>query len=283
MSKNRPKKITVLYHAFCPDGFGAAYAAWKKFGKKAEYIPVSHQSLPPQNLEGKEVYIVDFSYPKEILKQIEIKAKSLTVIDHHVSAEEDVKSASNHVFDISHSGSVLTWKYLHPGTPTPKLLQYIEDTDIWKFKLTYSKEIMSVIALTNFNFSDWDNLAEKLEDKKGFEDCVEKGKVFLEQWNKIVENFASMAEEVEFEGYKVLAINAPSIFKSDVGYLLNVRKPPFAIVWYYQRGHFNFSLRSDGSVDVSKIAQKYGGGGHKAAASFRMDIGVDFPFKRLKK
>jgi len=81
----------------------------------------------------------------------------------------------------------------------------------------------------------------------------------------------------------VLAINAPSIFKSDVGYLLNVRKPPFAIVWYYQRGHFNFSLRSDGSVDVSKIAQKYGGGGHKAAASFRMDIGVDFPFKRLKK
>lgn len=283
MPKNKPKKIAVLYHAFCPDGFGGAYSAWKKFGKKAEYIPVSHQSPPPKNLEGKEIYVVDFSYPKEILKQMSDGAESLTVIDHHASAENDVKSVANHIFDLDHSGAILAWKYFHENKPVPKLLAYIEDTDLWKFKLPYSKEIMSVVSQRNFKFETWDGLARDLEDKKIFKSYVEKGKTLREQWDKIVEDFASMAEEVEFDGYRVLVANAPSIFKSDVGNLLAKRKPPFAIIWYYQRGHFNFSLRSDGSVDVSKIAQKHGGGGHKAAASFRMDISVPFPFKKVSK
>jgi len=33
------KEIVIIYHADCPDGFGAAYAAWKKFGDKASYLP----------------------------------------------------------------------------------------------------------------------------------------------------------------------------------------------------------------------------------------------------
>ena len=50
------KNNIVLYHAGCPDGFGAAWACWKKFGDNAEYMPVSHGS-PPPNVEGKNVYI----------------------------------------------------------------------------------------------------------------------------------------------------------------------------------------------------------------------------------
>src|SRR3989344_1169898 len=34
------KKIAVLYHKGCTDGFGAAWAAWKKFGARAEYLGV---------------------------------------------------------------------------------------------------------------------------------------------------------------------------------------------------------------------------------------------------
>jgi phosphoesterase RecJ-like protein len=33
-------------------------------------------------------------------------------------------------------------------------------------------------------------------------------------------------------------------------------------------GKYKFSLRSKGDIDVSKIAQKYGGGGHLNAAGF---------------
>ena len=33
------KSIVVIYHGRCRDGFAAAYAAWKKFGDKASYLP----------------------------------------------------------------------------------------------------------------------------------------------------------------------------------------------------------------------------------------------------
>ena len=59
------KNIVVLYHADCPDGFGGAWAAHKKLGEKAEYIGVHHNFLPPKGLDGKEIYMIDFVYPKE--------------------------------------------------------------------------------------------------------------------------------------------------------------------------------------------------------------------------
>jgi nanoRNase/pAp phosphatase (c-di-AMP/oligoRNAs hydrolase) len=46
---------------------------------------------------------------------------------------------------------------------------------------------------------------------------------------------------------------------------------------------WHFSLRGDGSIDLSKVAQTYGGNGHKSAASFRLPFGASFPFKPLKK
>lgn len=33
------KEIVIIYHAQCRDGLGSAYAAWKKFGDNASYIP----------------------------------------------------------------------------------------------------------------------------------------------------------------------------------------------------------------------------------------------------
>ena len=35
-------KPLVIYHANCADGFGAAFAAWRKLGDEAEYVPMDH-------------------------------------------------------------------------------------------------------------------------------------------------------------------------------------------------------------------------------------------------
>jgi hypothetical protein len=52
----------VLYHSNCYDGFGAAYAAWKKFGDEGtKYLPVSYGFPPPEMPDAKAVSIVDFS------------------------------------------------------------------------------------------------------------------------------------------------------------------------------------------------------------------------------
>ena len=64
------KKNVLLYHANCPDGFGSAYSFWKKFGDDMEYIPVKHGQPPPEGLSGKNVYIADFAYKRDILLEL---------------------------------------------------------------------------------------------------------------------------------------------------------------------------------------------------------------------
>jgi len=86
--------------------------------------------------------------------------------------------------------------------------------------------------------------------------------------DKVVEELALEASEVLFEGYRVLMVNAPSRFVSLLGHRLAARQGPFAIIWHYREGRFKLSLRSDGSVDVSELAARYGGGGHPGAAGF---------------
>ena len=58
MSENK-KEIVILYHGGCPDGFGGAYAAWKKFGDAAEYIPVQHDRVVPEGLAGRKLFFID--------------------------------------------------------------------------------------------------------------------------------------------------------------------------------------------------------------------------------
>jgi hypothetical protein len=50
----------ALYHAECADGFGAAWALWRRF-PQARFVPVKHGVPPPEGLKGERVVIVDFS------------------------------------------------------------------------------------------------------------------------------------------------------------------------------------------------------------------------------
>ncbi|MEK7477962.1 MAG: hypothetical protein AAB645_01165, partial [Patescibacteria group bacterium] len=87
MTKKSKKKIAVIYHGDCNDGFGGFLAAYKKFGERADYYPLKNQSLPPDGLKDKQVFIIDFSFKKEILQKIERDNLSMVIIDHHMSAE----------------------------------------------------------------------------------------------------------------------------------------------------------------------------------------------------
>ncbi|MCW9054369.1 MAG: DHHA1 domain-containing protein [Candidatus Pacebacteria bacterium] len=273
------KNIVILYHAKCFDGFGAAWVCRKEFGEDAEYIPVSDRITPPEGLDGKEVYVVDFSYPKEVLRDLEIRAKRLVVIDHHLSAEENVRSLKEHVFDLDHSGAILTWQYFFPDTEPPLLLKLIEDNDLWLFNFSETKPFIKILGIISFEFEDWDALAEDFEDKEKRAAILEKGSLYEEYWNMLIKQLADSAKEVEFEGYRVYAINMHGIFRSELGNLLANKKPPFAILWGHKdEDALTFSLRGDGSVNVAEIAEKYGGGGNHDTAAFRITNSVTLPF-----
>jgi oligoribonuclease NrnB/cAMP/cGMP phosphodiesterase (DHH superfamily) len=275
------KNIVILYHADCSDGFGGAWAAWKKFGNHADYIPVYHHNPPLTGLRGKEIYMIDFTYNEPVIRKMLKENKRVTSIDHHISQEKAVKLTEKYSYAVNCSGSVLAWKYFHPKTNVPILLRYIEDGDLWKFKIPRTKEVYAALALIKCNFRAWDALARELQNGAKRKRFIEKGKLLLRAEEELVKDIARNCEEVKFAGHRALAVNSP-ILPSQLGAVLD-KKAPIAIIWSERGGIINVSLRSNGKPDVSKIAKKLGGGGHKASAGFDFKAGKPFPWKLIVK
>ena len=279
------KQIVVLYHGKCPDGFAGAYAAWKKFGDSADYLPVDHGDAPPEGLEGKEVYLVDFCY--ETAEQMETLAKitkRFVVLDHHESAKSFTESAPEHVYDEARSGATIAWSYFHPDAPIPRLMQYLEDGDLYRYVLSETRDIFSYLLVLPFDFSAWDELAIGLEDDAKRADILKKAGAYTEFFEALAQSSVELAKKVSFEGYEVYFVAThPNItMKSYVANQLYKKLPPFALIVTAHPNGFGVSIRSDGSVDVSKIAGKYGGGGHPGSSGFFIPNGSEMPWKEIE-
>ena len=87
-------KPLVIYHADCTDGFGAAFAAWTKLGDDAEYVPMQYGEKTPLDpskiqYEDREVYVLDFSFPRETMERLFANAKRVVWLDHHASVMKE--------------------------------------------------------------------------------------------------------------------------------------------------------------------------------------------------
>ena len=278
------KNIVVIYHGDCPDGFSGAWAAYKKFGDKAEYLPGFHNNTPSiDGLKDKEIYFVDFIYSDKIVNQLTKDNRRVTAIDHHISGEVLVKTTKDYSYAVDHSGAVLSWKYFHPEKKVPRMLEHIEDRDLYKFKLSNSRAICSFIDSFDFDFKIWDKLADDLEDSSKLKSYVEKGEIIVGYEEELIRRLIDdNSKLIQFEGFETFVVNAPHMFASDIGHALCLEKPPIGVVWSEGKDLVRVSLRSDGTVDVSKIAEKFGGGGHKGAAGFRLPSIKSFPWKEVK-
>jgi oligoribonuclease NrnB/cAMP/cGMP phosphodiesterase (DHH superfamily) len=256
----------VIYHADCSDGFGAAYAAWKCLGKKAVYHAAKHGSTPP-DVTGKNVAILDFSYDNVTIKGMIEEADDLIVIDHHKSAMVELHDISNTIFDMNHSGTILSWNFFHRGKEPPKFLLYIEDRDLWKWELPYSKEFAASFDMIPFEFEEF----LKFEDDSVFDDAVKRGSYILAYSKTVVKKVCEKAKPRKYDGHDVLVVNS-SHWMSEIGARLSP-DCDFAVIWFYDHEERNIkvSLRAfHDHVDVSEIAKRFGGGGHKKAAGFTL-------------
>lgn len=265
------KEIAVLYHGKCPDGFAGAYAAWKKFGDSASYIPVDHGDAPLEGLENREVYLIDFCYETaEQMDALAKTAKRLVVLDHHETARAFVENAPEHVYDKKRSGATIAWSYFHPETPMPRLMKYLEDGDLYHYTLPETRDIFSYLLVLPSEFPAWDELARGLEGDATRATILNKAAAYTEFFESLARSSVERAKKVRFEGYEVYFVAThPSItMKSYVGHELYEKLPPFALVVTAHPNGFGVSIRGNGTVDVAKIAEKYGGGGHPGSAGF---------------
>ncbi len=282
MDQPTPLKNTVIiYHADCPDGFGAAWAAWKRFGDIASYLPAYHRTEPPAGLEGKEVYTIDYSYSPDQVKKHAPLSKKWVIIDHHITNEPTLPLASEAHFDLTHSGAYLAWTYFHSEKPVPKLIQYVEAADLWNFELPFARELDDAIHLRDLDFLEWDTMAREMETESGFAKLRSEGELLRKANMQEVARLVKHAEEVTFEGYQALMVNSPA-HVSELGAALYTQMPPIAIIWSRRGKKVIVSLRSDGSVDVAKIAQMYGGGGHAVAAGFSWEVDTFLAFQKAQ-
>ncbi|HEY0010725.1 MAG TPA: hypothetical protein VGB97_02300 [Candidatus Paceibacterota bacterium] len=274
-------KTLILYHGGCPDGFGGAYAAWKKFGDQAEYIPL-HRGVPaPDAIDGNDVYLIDFTYTRDVMDDILARAASVIVLDHHEGVQDVVEAMPEYVYDSARSGATIAWGYFHPGVPVPKLLSYVEDDDIYRFTFPETKPLLTYLIIQPLDFVVWDEIARKLEDPTEGAIILEKAAAYREYFEHLAEQAVEKANLVSFEGEEIYFANSHphKTMKSLIGNLLAKKKGPFALVVSAHPNGYGVSIRGDGTVNVAKIAEKYGGNGHPNSAGFLIPREGPFPWE----
>jgi hypothetical protein len=272
---------TCFYHAGCPDGLGAAWAVWRAWGPGARYLPRGHDDVvDARTLEGDLVVFVDIAPSNGELRQLASRAARVVVLDHHVSARDRFENdlgVQNAIagrghqirFDLTHSGAMLAWSYFHPDEPAPDLLRYVEDQDLWSWKLPASEEVNAAIASYPRDFEAWEELAAR-----PVAELAAEGVPILRASRIEVERALQSAHPVALGTRRAEAVNA-RLHRSNIGHEL-AKRAAFDLHWgvvYRLTGErVDVSLYSIGDLDVAKLAESHGGGGHANAAGFSVTL-----------
>lgn len=268
----------VLYHGrSCPDGFASALAARLYYGDAVECVGLDHGDIKSVDdlpaLDGRVVYILDFSFDADILRAIEQRAAKLVLLDHHKSAAEKLTGFACRCgvvhFDLSKSGARLAWEFFHPDAPVPDLVRFVEDRDIWAWQYPESAAFLAALDMEPLDFSRWAQIAAYSPTE--VQTFMARGQAMDEKFSKLAADIADGAQPVVFNGQAGLMVNAPGVFHSLVGDLLSKKSGTFALMWNAGTGGIvKVGLRSQRNFDCIPLAQSMGGGGHAQACGFKI-------------
>ena len=209
-----------------------------------------------------------------------------------IAMNDRIEKQSKHVIihDNNKSGAMLAWEYFHPGTEVPMLIQHIDDYDRWVFAIegtkAFNKTLWSYVPWT---FEQWETnflpFDDSVEYHAPYNNFIEQGEAILRAHEQNVQAVVKGAGRVcqilvpasvgegalQITG---LSANCPPHLTSDVGHELATQSGTFGLCWYLGREGTTAkcSLRSNGEYDVSAIAKAFGGGGHRNAAGFEVEI-----------
>jgi hypothetical protein len=285
-------KPLVIYHANCWDGFCAAWVARMALGE-IEAVP-AHYGTPPPDVTGREVYVLDFSYPFETMADMASASSAFTVLDHHQTAERAIADleamfithnmAGRARFGQDKSGARMAWEFFAQiggwqGMASPWLVDYTEDRDLWRHALPESENINAALRSYPLDFALWDEFHDTVGQREMFKRegaairRCERQIVQAHVRNARIESFGLLVgAPVTVDHLHVPVVNATTLFSEIAGEL--AKGHPFAACYFDRADRKRqWSLRSapDG-VDVSEIAKALGGGGHKHAAGFEQAI-----------
>lgn len=290
------KRPLVIYHSNCADGFGAA---WCFYDHSPEYeFHAGVYGKEPPDCAGRVVYLVDFSYKKAIVKEICKVAAHVYFLDHHVSAINDLLPLSDSegeewqknfyaITSIEKSGAMIAWDFLHNGmgagfavekhhatyNRSPLLLEHIQDRDLWKFKLPMTRDISAALFSYEYNFEQWDILMKG--STTGLLKLSAAGAAIERKHHKDIAELLKVTKRLMKIGDFVVPVaSLPYTLTSDAGHKMATEfmdGTMFAACYWDTAEDRIFSLRStENGMNVSLVAETFGGGGHKNAAGFKV-------------
>lgn len=269
--------MKCFYHADM-DGHCAGAIVFEAFKGKGEYFVINYNMpFPFDKIEKDEtVIIVDFSLQENgnFDKLLKI-TPNIIWIDHHKTAIEKHLHLNNILKGIRRdgtSGCELAWEYFFPDKPVPKIVALLGDYDVWTFKYgDNTNKLQTGIRLFNTHpdspmWSLW------LDPDYDPEEEIRSGEIALKYRDNY---YASLIKAWSFftlfEGYKAICCNVGSTSSQ----LFDTVKEDYDIMmpFIFDGRKWSVSIYTKKKeIDVSEIAKKYGGGGHKQAAGFQCDI-----------
>ncbi|MCP4573257.1 MAG: hypothetical protein GY838_12960 [bacterium] len=274
----------IIHHVGCADGICGAMVLWFGLGRKGELLPAQYGDAPPsdEDIIDRDVWIVDFSYPRDALVRLDALAHDLHVLDHHRTAAANCEGLDFCVFDETRSGAKIAFDLMlglgalqHEPPQLVDLLailvSYVQDRDLWRWEMDRSREISAWLASWPRNLITWVQLLARIAEA-GLPAVATEGQAILRNNDILVASMARQAETVQWippEGpaREVLLVNGPVLHSELASKLLEKSDCAFVCVWRRTRDGYVYNLRST-TADVSEVAKTYGGGGHAQAAGF---------------
>lgn len=292
-----PQDVEVIvYHHPCPDGAAGAFAGWWRFGdKNVVYTPYLRQNIndgvspfDEELLQHKNVLFIDCAPSLDELARMRKYVKNLMVLDHHVSAAQELNDQEGCFFTDKNSGAVIAWHYfwgLHKKLP--ELFILIQDRDLLQWhKREQSAALDAAITAYNPNF-DFKFFKDYIDDQN-LERLISLGNDKIHSDTMEVERLVNSAQMCTyFCPATNKTYNIKCVELKDYSLTLQVsellRQEPgvdFCMSWYHEGNDiYRVSMRTAKDqldVDLSVISKHFAGdkhisgGGHANKAGCRV-------------
>jgi hypothetical protein len=271
-----PRQKTICLYHNDPDGGCSAAIVRRAFGPALRLQPLEiGDPLPWDEIQScRQAALVDYALPLADMQRLQ-QGRRLVWIDHHKTSLEGLGEAMAHLPGLREDGTaacVLAWRAFFPDHPLPRAVQLIGDRDVWRMQFPETRafsEGLQQLDLHPATDATWEPLLA--DDPARLQELIEHGRtLFRARLKRIGDVVARYGFETVFEGHRTLAVNHRG--NGDMGEY--IRQAGYAVAYCYvetlRAGRLQtvVTLYSD-QVDVSDIARKYGGGGHRGAAGFQ--------------
>jgi oligoribonuclease NrnB/cAMP/cGMP phosphodiesterase (DHH superfamily) len=265
----------TIYHHNDEDGWASAACVLKKY-PQAICVSLERYSYVHLVEDQDIVFLLDFCFKQEEMDFLEKNNKEFIWIDHHQSAINQLKKHYKGIREEGKAGCELIWSYLYPTTPMPKVIHYIGRYDVWDL----TDEIRSFILYLQINlipFKQPFQIRDMIDQltETDYQEKIYIGKQLLLYQHKQLEKQNKRGIVGEFLGYKA-GIYFSNANISELGNYVLEKNPHIDLfvaimILINEEGKpfYKYSLRStEGRVDVAKLSETQGGGGHPYAAGF---------------